>query len=273
MKPRPMKPALLLPAAVLAFWSVLALTANWLPLSPDRIRLEQILAPPSAHAWLGFDDLGRNILDRLVVGMRTSLLVAALVVPVSTAAGVLFGMSAAWQGGAWDRVSLGVMDVFLAFPGLLLAIALAGLLGPGIDNVVFALVVVGWVGYARLARAQTLSVLQREHIAAARLLGTSPPMILLRHVLPLIAAPIIVEATLGVAGVIVGEASLSFLGLGVQPPAASLGAMIRDGTAYMLVAPHTVIAPGVALLTVVLSVNMLGEALRRRLDVQARGER
>ena len=268
-----MKPRLLLPAAVLAFWSVLALTANWLPLSPDRIRLEQILAPPSVHAWLGFDDLGRNILDRLIVGMRTSLLVAALVVPVSTAAGVLFGMSAAWQGGAWDRVSLGVMDVFLAFPGLLLAIALAGLLGPGIDNVVFALVVVGWVGYARLARAQTLSVLQREHIAAARLLGTSPPMILLRHVLPLIAAPIIVEATLGVAGVIVGEASLSFLGLGVQPPAASLGAMIRDGTAYMLVAPHTVIAPGVALLTVVLSVNMLGEALRRRLDVQARGER
>lgn len=267
-----MRTRLYLPAGVLLFWSLLALSANWLPLAPDRIRLEQILAPPSLHAWLGFDDLGRSIVDRLVVGMRTSLLVAALVVPVSTAFGVMFGMSAAWQGGAWDRICLGIMDVFLAFPGLLLAIALAGLLGPGIDNVVFALVVVGWVGYARLARAQTLSVLQRDHIDAARLLGTRPTTILLRHVLPLISAPIIVEATLGVAGVIVGEASLSFLGLGVQPPAASLGAMIRDGTSYMLVAPHTVIAPGLALLTVVLSVNMLGEALRRRLDVKTREE-
>jgi peptide/nickel transport system permease protein len=159
-----------------------------------------------------------------------------------------------------------VIDIFLAFPGILLAIALAGLLGPGIDNVVMALAVVGWVGYARLSRAQVLSLKHREHVMAAESLGSARVRIMIRHLLPLMAAPLIIEATFGVAAVVIAEAGLSFLGLGVQPPGASWGAMIRDGTRYMLVAPHLVLAPGAAICAVVLSVNLLGDSLRDRLD-------
>lgn len=265
-----MRPHLVLSAAAIALWGSLALTAAMLPLDPDAIRLPEILAPPGAGAWLGYDDLGRAIADRLIFGLRTSLVVAVLVVPITAAIGSVIGMAAAWMGGAWDLIGARLIDIFLAFPGTLLAIALAGLLGPGIGNVIVALAAVGWVGYARLARAQTHALKGREHIQAARLLGTPAPLILLRHVLPLIAAPLIVHATLGVAAVIVAEAGLSFLGLGVQPPAASLGAMIRDGAAYMLVAPHAVLAPGLALLLIVLSVNLLGEAVRERLHVSGR---
>ena len=158
--------------------------------------------------------------------------------------------------------------MFLAFPGILLAIALAGILGPGIENVIFALAAVGWVGFARLARAQTLSFRHREHVLAAVAMGSGPTRVLIRHVLPLIAAPLIVEGTFGVAGIIVAEAGLSFLGLGVQPPDASWGSIIREGTRYMLVAPHLVILPSMALMLVVLSVNMLGDTLRDHLDVR-----
>ena len=161
-----------------------------------------------------------------------------------------------------------IIDIFIAFPGILLAIALAGLLGPGIANAVIALAVVGWVGFARLARAQTLTVKHREHIDAARSLGTGRWRIGARHLLPLITAPLIVEATFGIASVVIAEASLSFLGLGVQPPAASWGSMIRDGTRYMLVSPHMVLAPGLAILLVVLSINLLGDRLRDWMDVR-----
>jgi len=164
-----------------------------------------------------------------------------------------------------------VIDVFLAFPGILLAIALAGVLGPGIGNLILALAAVGWVGYARLARAQVLSLTRRDHVVAARALGRTPAAILLRHLIPLALAPLIVEATFGVAGALVAEAGLSFLGLGVQPPDASWGSLVRDGVSYLLVAPHLVIAPGMALLFVVLSVNLLGDALRDWMDVRTRG--
>jgi peptide/nickel transport system permease protein len=160
--------------------------------------------------------------------------------------------------------------VFLAFPGILLAIALAGVLGPGLGNVVLALAAVGWVGFARLTRAQVMSLRSRDHVLAARALAVSPAHILARHLLPLAAAPLIIEATFGVAAIIVAEAGLSFLGLGVQPPQASWGSMIRDGVAYMLVAPHLVIAPGLALALVVLAVNLAGDWLRDRLDVRTR---
>jgi peptide/nickel transport system permease protein len=163
-----------------------------------------------------------------------------------------------------------LIDIFLAFPGILLAIALAGLLGPGIDNVVIALTVVGWVGYARLSRAQVLSLKHREHVMAAEALGTRKHRIMLRHLLPLMSAPLIIEATFGVAAVVIAEAGLSFLGLGVQPPGASWGAMIRDGTRYLLVAPHMVLAPGMAIFIVVLSVNLLGDRLRDHLDIRGR---
>ena len=163
-----------------------------------------------------------------------------------------------------------IVDVFLAFPGILLAIALAGVLGPGLDNVIVALCAAGWVGFARLARAQSLSLKHREHVMAARALGVSDFNILRRHVLPYIVAPLIVEASFGVAAVVIAEAGLSFLGLGVQPPEASWGTILREGTRYMLVAPHVVIGPSLVLLLVVLSVNLLGDRLRDRLDVRRR---
>jgi len=156
----------------------------------------------------------------------------------------------------------------LAFPGLLLAIALAGALGPGIENVILALVIVGWVGYARLARGQVLALKQADHIVAAQAIGATPWRIMRRHLLPLITAPLIIEASFGIASAIIAEAGLSFLGLGVQPPQASWGSMIRDGTRYMLVAPHLVIIPGLTLMAVVLAANLLGDWLRDWLDVK-----
>jgi peptide/nickel transport system permease protein len=253
---------------VLALWALSALAGPWLPLAPDRIDLTRILDAPGAGAWLGTDDLGRSVLDRLLVGARTSFVVALGVVLISALLGTLIGAAAGAAGGWTDLVIVRIIDVFLAFPGILLAIALAGLLGPGLGNVVIALAAVGWVGYARLARAQVLSLRGRDHVLAARALGVGGPRILFRHLLPLALAPLLVEATFGVAAIVIAEAGLSFLGLGVQPPAASWGSMIRDGVAYMLVAPHLVLAPGLALMLVVLAVNLAGDRLRDRLDVR-----
>jgi len=259
---------LYLPALIVLTWIAVALLGRVLPLSPDLIVLERVLDPPAPGAVLGHDDLGRDIAARLMVGAHTSLVVAVWVVGLSVLVGTLVGTITAYRGGWWDRVAVLVVDTFLAFPGILLAIALAGLLGPGIDNVVIALTAVGWVGYARLSRAQVLSLAHREHVQAAEALGSRQWRIIRYHLLPLMAAPLIVEATFGVAAVVIAEAGLSFLGLGVQPPAASWGAMIRDGTRYMLVAPHMVMAPGIAILLVVLAVNLLGDRLRDRLDTR-----
>ena len=152
-----------------------------------------------------------------------------------------------------------LIDIFLAFPGILLAIALAGILGPGLDNVIVALAAVGWVGFARLARAQTLSLKQYDHVVISGALGTPPRIVLIRHIFPLLVQPLIVEMTFGIAGVIVAEAALSFLGIGIQPPAASWGSMIKEGTRYMLIAPHLVIMPSLALVSVVIALNLLGD--------------
>ncbi len=262
----------MLPVLVLAGWALLSVLAQHLPLQPDRIQLESILATPGEGALLGYDDLGRSIGDRMIVGARTSFLVSVWVVGLSLLAGTLLGTATAYHGGWWDRIAVLFVDVFLAFPGILLAIALAGLLGPGIGNVVIALTIVGWVGYARLSRAQVLSLKHREHVQAAEALGTSKWRIIRKHLLPLMLAPLIVEATFGIAAVVIAEAGLSFLGLGVQPPDASWGAMIRDGTRYMLVAPHMVVVPGVAIFAVVLSVNLLGDRLRDKLDIRMMSE-
>lgn len=259
----------IIPSFILIIWFLLAILGPWLPLEPNYIILPNILQPPSLSEWLGYDDLGRPILDRLVMGASTSFFVAFWVIFVSLTVGTLIGTISGWLGGYVDLIIVRIMDVFLAFPGILLAIALSGILGPGIENVVFALSVVGWVGFARLARAQTLSLKRREHVLAAIALGARTPRILRYHVIPLLLAPLIIEATFGIAGIVIAEAGLSFLGLGVQPPAASWGSMIRDGTSYMLVAPHMVLAPGLALLLVVLSVNILGDKLRDHLDVKS----
>lgn len=252
---------------VLALWVGVAIMADALVLSPNAIDLPGILAPPGAEAPLGRDDLGRPVLDRLLSGARTSLLVATGVVASSVVIGVLIGGIAGLVGGWVDLAIMRIVDVFLAFPGILLAIALAGILGPGLENVVIALVAVGWVGYTRLVRAQLLSIRERDHVAAARAVGARPVRVLFVHLLPMALAPVIVEATFGVAAAVVAEAGLSFLGLGVQPPEASWGSMIRDGVGYMLVAPHLVLAPGIAIMYVVLAVNIIGDRMRDRADV------
>ncbi len=219
---------------------------------------------------LGYDDLGRPIFDRIVLGANTSFLVSLWVVIVSLIIGVTLGMVSAYYGGWFDQLVVQIIDIFLAFPGILLAIALAGIMGPGIENVVIALSTVGWVGYARLTRAQVLSVKQRDHIQAAIALGSQSTTIFYKHILPLVLAPIIVEASFGIAGIIIAEAGLSFLGLGVQPPEASWGSMIRDGSRYLLVAPHMVLIPGLALMLVVLAVNLVGDRIRDFFDVRLR---
>lgn len=247
---------------------LLVVVSPLLPLQPQQIELNQILSPPGAGLLLGADELGRSIVDRLLVGARLSILVAVAVVSFSALLGITVGLIAGYLGGWVDQTIVRLIDVVLAFPGLLLAIALAGMLGPGIDNLIIALITVGWVGYARLIRAQVLSLREAEHVQAARALGSGPLFIMSRHLLPLAYAPLVIEATFGLAGAVLAEASLSFLGLGIQPPAPTWGSMIRDGARYMLVAPHYVLAPGTALLLVVLMVNLLGDQLRDRLDIR-----
>jgi peptide/nickel transport system permease protein len=253
---------------VVGLWALAAVLGPLLSLDASGVQLERMLEPPSAGALLGHDELGRPLAARLLSGSGTSFLVAVSVVSLSLLVGTTLGTFSAWCGGVVDHVLVRIIDVFLAFPGILLAIALAGILGPGIENVVLALSVVGWVGFARLTRAQTLSLKHAEHVMAAVALGARGPAIVYRHVLPLMAAPLIVEATFAVAAVIISEAGLSFLGLGVQPPQASWGSIIREGTRYMLVAPHLVVIPAATLSAVVLAINLLGDRLRDVLDVR-----
>ena len=257
-----------LPWLVMILWLLAALFGGLGAENANKVQLGHILETPGSAGVLGFDDLGRPVLERLLAGARTSFLVAFGVVALSLLVGVSLGLLAAYQGGWLDLLLVRVIDIFMAFPGILLAIALAGVMGPGLDNLIIALSVVGWVGYARLTRGQVLSLKQRDHVKAAVALGSSRTFILTRHLLPLLSAPLIVEATFGIAGMVIAEAGLSFLGLGVQPPDASWGSMIRDGAAYMLMAPHLVLAPGIAMVLVVLSLNLLGDRLRDRLDIR-----
>ena len=257
-----------LPIIILVLWCLFAIFGSWLPLQPNEIELTKILVTPGSGTMLGYDDLGRPIFDRLVLGAGTSFIVSVWVVAISLIVGVFLGLVSGYYGGWIDHIIVQVIDIFLAFPGILLAIALAGIMGPGIENVVIALSVVGWVGFARLTRAQVLSIKEREHIQAAKALGSQSTVIFMRHIVPLIMAPIIVEASFGVASIVIAEAGLSFLGLGIQPPDASWGSMIRDGARYLLVAPHMVLIPGLALMLVVLSVNLMGDRLRDQLDVR-----
>jgi peptide/nickel transport system permease protein len=256
--------------AIIIAWVLMALMGGFIGEEANSINLNLMLAPPSLEEILGSDELGRPVLQRLIIGAKTSFIVALSVVIFSFIIGTTIGIYSAYIGGWIDKIILKIIDVFLAFPGLLLAIALAAILGPGIENVIFALVTVGWVGYARLARAQTLSLKHREHILAAKALGTPTYLILFKHLLPLIMATLGVEATFGIAGAVISEAGLSFLGLGVQAPDASWGSMIREGTRYLLVAPHLVIFPGMALMLVVLAVNLAGDKWRDKLDVRSK---
>lgn len=228
--------------------------------------LARRLEPPSLAHPLGLDELGRDILARLLQGARISLLVGTAVVSVSSAAGMLFGSIAGYFGGAVDNLISRVIDVLMAFPGILLAIALVAVLGPSLVNVVIALSVIGWVGYARLVRGQALRAREFEFVQAARAAGASPARIVLRHILPTAIPAVVVQATLGMAGAIIAEAALSFLGLGVQPPTPSWGTMLDAGRAHLFDAPHLTLFPGLAIATLVLGFNFLGDGLRDRID-------
>jgi len=240
----------------------------FLNLQPNEIMLEKILQTGDQQSLLGYDDLGRPLFDRLLTGAYTSFIVAFGVVFISLLIGTAIGVISAYVGGHWDHLVVRIIDVFMAFPGILLAIALSGLMGPGIMNVIIALSIVSWVGYARLSRAQVMAIKQREHVLSAQALGASHWRIMFYHILPLIMAPLLIEFTFGIAGIIIAEAGLSFLGLGVQAPQASWGSMIRDGSQYLLMAPHMVLVPGLSLMLVVLSINLLGDVIRDKMDVK-----
>jgi peptide/nickel transport system permease protein len=229
------------------------------------------LEGPSAAHWFGLDELGRDILARLLAGARISLLVGAVVVGISAAVGTLLGSIAGYYGGVVDDVVSRVSDILMAFPGLLLAIAVVAVLGPSLTNVVAALTLIGWVGYARLVRGQVLRVRELEYVQAARALGAATPRILARHIVPAALPALIVQATLGMGGAILAEASLSFLGLGVQPPTPSWGTMLNYGRSHLLDAPHLTIFPGLAIAVLVLGFNFLGDGLRDALDPTVAG--
>ena len=246
-----------------------ALFGPWLVQADPRAQeLALRLAGPSWSHPLGLDELGRDILARLVAGARISLLVGVAVVSVSSAVGLIVGGIAGYAGGWIDTLLGRVVDVLMAFPGILLAIALVAALGPSLRNVVIALAAIGWVGYARLGRGQVLKAREFEYVLAARSLGASAPRVLMRHVLPFAYPAVLVQATLGMAGAIVAEASLSFLGLGVQPPTPSWGAMLDAGRSHLLDAPHLTIFPGLAIALLVLGFNFLGDGLRDRVDAR-----
>lgn len=236
------------------------------PFDPSAQELPLRLSGPSWSHLLGLDELGRDILARLLSGARISLLVGLAVVGISASVGTAVGAVAGYVGGRLDEIVGRVMDVLLAFPGILLAIALVAVLGPSLSHVVLALVVIGWVGYARLVRGQVLKVRELDYVQAARALGAPVGRVLVRHVIPATLSAVTVQATLGMAGAILAEASLSFLGLGVQPPTPSWGTMLDAGRSHLFEAPHLTIFPGLAIALLVLGFNFAGDALRDQLD-------
>ncbi len=255
-------------SSILIFWLIAVVIGRLLQLNPNQIDLNAILSSPSFPYLLGADDLGRSILARLLHGVEVSFIVAIVVTAITMLVGVYVGLLAGFYGGKIDRVLMQVTDVFLAFPGILLAIAFAAVLGPGLVNLMLALSITGWVSYARLTRGQALGLRNRQHVLAAESLGASVPRLIFKHILPLLTSILVVEATYSLASVMIAEASLSFLGLGIQAPNASWGAMLRDGVRYMLIAPHYVLIVGLSLMSLILAINLGGDYLRDKLDVR-----
>lgn len=260
--------------AIVAVILVVAIFAPWIAtqdVSATNLSIRYL--PPNAAHWFGTDATGRDIFARVVFGARISLRVGIIVVSVSAITGTLFGALAGYYGGWIDRILSGyVFNVFLAFPGLLLAIALVAFLGAGLNKLIFALCIIGWVGYARLIRGQVLKVREYDFVQAARALGAGDMRILFIHILPNAIQPLIVQASLGMAGAVLSEAALSFLGLGVPPPAPSWGVMIEEARdlSTLQSAPHALIFPGVAIALTVLAFNFIGDGLREYLDPRQR---
>jgi peptide/nickel transport system permease protein len=258
--------------ALSVFLLFVAIAAPWIaPYSPTAQNLPARLIAPTAQHWMGTDELGRDILSRIIFGTRVSMLVSVCVVFGAGMIGLAIGAVAGYFGGWLDRfVNIVLINAFLSFPGILLAIAFAAFLGPGISKVILALVVTGWAGYARLARAQILQAKEMEYVLAARSLGATHARILVRHLLPNILQPVLVQATIAMAGAILAESTLSFLGVGVLAPMPSWGAMLNDARGHLFDAPHLVIFPALAVMTAVLAFNLLGDALRDWLDPRMR---
>lgn len=257
-------------AGVMVLLAVLSpLLASW-----NKVQSQDLgarLEPPDATHWMGRDQLGRDMLTRIIYGARVSMMVGVSVVTISAFFGVAIGSFAGYKGGWIDRLVSGFLfNVFLSFPGILLAIAMVAFLGPSLKNLILALSVIGWVGYARLMRAQVLKVREYDFVQAARALGATDVRILTKHILPNSIQPLIVQASLGMAGAILAEAGLSFLGLGVPEPIPSWGKMIDDSREFWFTAPHLFIFPGLMIALSVLSFNFIGDGLRERLDPKQR---
>ncbi len=258
-------------ATILLCLVVSALFARHLsPHPPLRQNLAADLVFYSADHPLGTDKLGRDILSRVLHGGRISLLVGISTVTLSLSIGLFVGSLSGYCGGWTDQLIMRLVDILLAFPGILLAIAFTAVLGPGLDHVVIALCLIGWTGYARLVRGEILALREREFVQAARALGCQPQRVILRHLLPNLLPPLLIQATFGLAAAIVAEGSLSFLGLGVEPPTPSWGAMLNDGRQFLLVAPHLTTYPGLAIMLTVLALNLVGDALQDRLNARNR---
>lgn len=255
--------------------AIVVLVAIFAPLLATHDVASQDLSirfmPPSAEYWFGTDQLGRDIYSRILFGARISLLVGITVVVVSGVVGIFIGSIAGFYGGWVDKFLSGyIFNVFLAFPGLLLAIALVAFLGAGLEKLILALCIIGWVGYARVMRGQVLKVREYDFVQAAKALGAGNMRILFTHIMPNAIQPLIVQASLGMAGAVLSEASLSFLGLGIPPPAPSWGTMIEEARQYFGTTPHVLFFPGVAIALTVLAFNFVGDGLREYLDPKQR---
>ncbi len=258
-------------AALLGALILAAVFAPWLaPHGTDEF-FPGIMAPPGSEGHpLGTDSVGRDLLTRLLHGARVSLAVGLLSTVLAGVIGVAVGATAGYLGGAVDRALMVIVDVFLSFPAVLLAIALVAFMGPGLRSVILALAAVGWTDYARVVRAEVLSLREREFVASARAAGAGDMRVIVRHLLPHLAGPVTVIASFGLAAAVLAEAALSFLGLGVQAPTPSWGSMLADGRTFLRVAPHLTWIPGLAITLAVLGFNLLGDGLRDFLDPRNR---
>jgi peptide/nickel transport system permease protein len=258
-------------ATVVVFIFLLALAGQWImPHDPAAVSLADKVQPPSFKYPFGTDSLGRCIFSRVIEGTHTSLSTAAIVVAISGISGVLIGLISGYFGGILDSLIMRTVDVMLAFPGIILSLALIAAIGPGLSSIIIALTMVHWTGYTRLIRGEVLSVKQSEFVEAARAMGNSQISIMFKYILPSIVTPVIVMAALDIAHVVLAGASLSFLGLGAQPPTAEWGAMINEGREFIRTAPHITLFPGLAVMITVLAFNMLGDSLRDVLDPRLR---
>lgn len=265
-------PLALIGLAILFLLIVIAAFAPYLaPFDPDAIDIGQRLQWPSEDHLLGTDKFGRDVLSRIIFGARLSLLMPAIIVVISLSIGTAVGLLSGFKGGIVDSLLMRIVDIKSSFPGLLLTLAIIGMLGPGLLNAVIAMSISGWTGYARIIRGMTLSFKEMEFVEATRALGTSDGYILLKHILPNVISPVILLATLNMAGAILSLAGLGFLGLGAQPPAAEWGSMLSDSQGLIFSAPYLIFIPGTAIMITVLAFNLLGDGLRDAMDPKSKG--